>query len=77
MEEIASLRAEQTGVDAGTILDYLENRIIYDLGEEEQAGLRHFQQLAHQLTTNRGDIEFRPLTLESKIFSEVLDPDPR
>ncbi len=48
VEEIASLRAEQTGVDAGTILDYLENRIIYDLGEEEQAGLRHFQQLAHQ-----------------------------
>lgn len=48
LAETAAVRAEQMGIPAETILDYLENRIIYDLGEEELAGLRIFQRLAHE-----------------------------
>lgn len=43
--EIAKRHAEKSGVDVEVCKDYLENKIRYDLGEEEMAGLNHFRDL--------------------------------
>lgn len=48
LKDIVRVRAEQMDLPAGTIRDYLEHQIIYDLGEEELAGLRLFQQIANE-----------------------------
>jgi chorismate dehydratase len=40
---IARTDSEKLGITFETCLDYLSTKIIYDLGEEEMAGLKHFQ----------------------------------
>lgn len=45
IDEISRSYAEKWGVDAEFCKDYLANKIRYDLGEEEMAGLNHFRDL--------------------------------
>jgi len=44
LEEIAHSESEKSGLDRDLCLDYLQNKIIYDLGENEVAGLKQFQE---------------------------------
>lgn len=48
IDEIARLHADKSDVDVGVCRDYLANKIRYDLGEDEMAGLRHFRDLCAQ-----------------------------
>lgn len=46
--EIAKTQAGKYGISADFCEDYLRNKIIYELGEQELAGLTHFRGLCHQ-----------------------------
>ncbi|MCF8719104.1 menaquinone biosynthesis protein [Nitrospina gracilis] len=48
MDAIVRNQVEKTGLDASVVRDYLENKIIYTLGEEEMAGLTLFRDLCFQ-----------------------------
>lgn len=48
MDAIVRDQVEKTGLDASVVRDYLENKIIYTLGEEEVAGLTLFRDLCFQ-----------------------------
>lgn len=45
LDEIAQEQAEHLGIDAEVCKDYLSQKIRYNLGEEEIAGLNHFRDL--------------------------------
>lgn len=45
LNEIARAESEKSGIDFETCIDYLSNKIIYDLGVVEIAGLQHFRDL--------------------------------
>ncbi len=44
---ISETQAKKTGHPVLLLRDYLKNKIRYDFGEEEMAGLMHFQSLCH------------------------------
>jgi chorismate dehydratase len=48
LESIARTDSERLGIDFETCLDYLSKKIIYDLGEEEIIGLRHFRDVCFE-----------------------------
>lgn len=48
IETIAKTASEQSGVAFETCLDYLSNKIIYDLGREEMIGLQHFRDVCFE-----------------------------
>ena len=48
IESIAQTTANQSGIDFETCLDYLSNKIIYDLGKEELIGLQHFRDICFE-----------------------------
>lgn len=48
LESIVQAQAKKTGHPVSLLQDYLENKIRYDLGEEEMEGLKHFQSLCHE-----------------------------
>ena len=43
LEEIAQAESGKAKINYETCLDYLSNKIIYDLGKEEMIGLQHFR----------------------------------
>jgi len=45
LEKIAQEQAQKLGIDFAVCKDYLTNKILYNLGEEEMAGLTHFRNL--------------------------------
>lgn len=53
---IAAREAPRLGLDAGFCRRYLNHIIRFDLGPREQAGLRHFYQLATELGLARPDV---------------------
>ena len=60
LEGIAQTQSEQTGIAFETCLDYLSTKIIYDLGEAEMSGLRHFHDLCieKKILSRKGVLQF-------------------
>lgn len=48
LDAIAETEAKKTGHPVSLLQDYLKNKIRYDFGDEEMAGLVHFQSLCHE-----------------------------
>ncbi|MDH5762056.1 MAG: menaquinone biosynthesis protein [Nitrospinota bacterium] len=48
IESIAQAAAKKLGIAFETCRDYLENKIIYDLGKEEMIGLQHFRDVCFE-----------------------------
>ena len=48
VESIAQTESEQSEISFETCLDYLSNKIIYDLGPEEINGLTHFRDVCFE-----------------------------
>jgi chorismate dehydratase len=48
LESIARTTSNQSGIAFETCYDYLSKKIIYDLGEEEMIGLRHFRDVCFE-----------------------------
>ena len=48
IESIAQTESKQLGIAFETCHDYLSNKIIYDLGEEEMIGLQHFRDVCFE-----------------------------
>jgi len=48
LESIARTESKHSGIDFETCFDYLSNKIIYDLGEEEMSGLQHFRDVCFE-----------------------------
>ena len=48
VERIAKTESERSGMAYETCLDYLSNKIIYDLGPEEMSGLKQFQDICFE-----------------------------
>ncbi len=63
--EIAQREAPLLGLDAGFCRRYLQSIIRFDLGPREEAGLRRFASLAHDLGLIPGGVELEYLDLAS------------
>lgn len=48
LESIAQSESDQLGISFETCLDYLSNKIIYDLGQEEMNGLQQFRDVCFE-----------------------------
>lgn len=48
VQSIARIESERSGITYETCLDYLSNKIIYDLGQEEMNGLEHFRDICFE-----------------------------
>ncbi len=60
LEMIARNESEQSEISYDTCLDYLSNKIIYDLTQEEIAGLQHFRDVCFEkgILNRKDDIRF-------------------
>jgi predicted solute-binding protein len=60
IDAIVDTYTQTHALDAGLCKDYLENKIIYQLGKEELAGLLHFQDLCcmNGLLTKKTPLKF-------------------
>lgn len=59
LESIVQTQADKTGHPVSLLRDYLENKIRYDLGEEEMEGLKHFQSLCREFDVIPEKFELR------------------
>ncbi len=62
LESIARTESEKLGIDYETCLDYLSNKILYDLGKEELIGLQHFRDVCFKkgILNQKGIIKYVP-----------------
>lgn len=60
VKSIAQTESEQSGIAFETCLDYLSNKIIYDLGPEEINGLQHFRDACFEkgILDHTGTLQF-------------------
>ena len=60
VKDIAQIESERSGMTYETCLDYLSNKIIYDLGSEELMGLEHFRDTCFEkgMLDRKDTIEF-------------------